>query len=167
MKGHIMTETSARFALPHIMPGQAQKEAFHNEALTLIDAALHPVAETLGDNVPPAAPQPGQCWIVGASPTGAWSGQAGKLAAWTDGGWRFVAPPEGMRVALRGTGLAAIRTASGWEQGVVRASSVAIGGVQVVGARQPAIASAVSGNEVRDALNAALAALRAHGLIAS
>ena len=162
-----MTETSARFGLPHIMPGQAQKEVFHNEAIMLIDAALHPAAETLGDNVPPATPQIGQIWIVGASPTGAWAGKAGTLAAWTAGGWRFIAPVEGMRVALRGTGLAATRTASGWEQGVVRASSVAIGGVQVVGARQPAIPSLPTGNEIREVVNAVLAALRAHGLIAS
>lgn len=34
-----MTDTSARFALPLILPGQAQKEIFHNEALALLDAA--------------------------------------------------------------------------------------------------------------------------------
>ena len=39
-----MTERSARFALPLLQPGQAQKEVFHNEALTavalLIEAAV-------------------------------------------------------------------------------------------------------------------------------
>ena len=32
-----MTERSTRFALPFILPGQAQKEAFHNEAVAAID----------------------------------------------------------------------------------------------------------------------------------
>ena len=64
-------------------------DAVIDTTLVRIDAALHPVAETLGDDDPPASPVPGQCWIVGTTPTGAWSGQAGALAAWTNGGWRL------------------------------------------------------------------------------
>jgi hypothetical protein len=37
--------TTARFALPLIAPGQAQKEVYHNEALTAVDAALHACIE--------------------------------------------------------------------------------------------------------------------------
>ena len=37
--------TTVRFALPLIAPGQAQKEAYHNEALAAIDAALHACVE--------------------------------------------------------------------------------------------------------------------------
>ena len=69
-----MTETSARFALPFILPGQAQKEAFHNEALALIDAALHAcVAGDPTDEVP-TVPAAGESWIVGPGATGAWAG---------------------------------------------------------------------------------------------
>mgnify|MGYP006199852597 CR=1 FL=1 len=33
-----MSDATARFALPFILPGQAQKELFHNEALTRLEA---------------------------------------------------------------------------------------------------------------------------------
>ncbi|MEG8028176.1 DUF2793 domain-containing protein [Sphingomonas aerolata] len=67
-------ETSARTGLPLLQPGQAQKEMGHNEALALIDLLLQPTVVTVGLNVPPAAPAPGACWIVGAAPTGDWGG---------------------------------------------------------------------------------------------
>jgi len=87
-----MSDTTPRLALPFILPGQAQKEAFHNEALALVDAALHVcVAGDPGDAIPPD-PAPGESWIVGPDPAGAWAGKANQLATWSDGGWRFIAP---------------------------------------------------------------------------
>ncbi len=66
-----MTETSARFALPFILPGQAQKEIFHNEALVLVDAALHACVEGDPADEVPADPDPGQSWIVEPGAAGA------------------------------------------------------------------------------------------------
>lgn len=166
-----MTEASARFALPLIQSGQAQKELYHNEALTLLDVALHPTVQAVAVNTPPTAPAPGQCWIVGASPSGAWAGQAQAIAGWTAGGWRFVAPVEGMLAWVVADGLWARRATSGWVLGELAASSVKIGGVQVVGARQAAVAAPSGGStvdaEARTALAAVIAALSSHGLIAS
>ena len=68
---------TARFALPLLHAGQAQKELFHNEALVLADGLLQPCVEALGLDTPPPSPAPGQCWIVGDSPTGAWAGFGG------------------------------------------------------------------------------------------
>lgn len=87
-----------RFALPLLAVAQAQKEATHNEALTLIDALLHAAVEDGPLAAPPGAPMEGQCWIVGAAPTGAWTGQGGSIALWTSGGWRFFAAREAMRI---------------------------------------------------------------------
>lgn len=162
-----MTEASARFGLPHIMAGQAQKEVWHNEALALIDAALHPLAQTIGGNTPPGSPALGECHIVGPAPTGAWSGKANALAAWTVGGWRFLTPVEGMRVWLAASDIHARWDGSAWTQGVVAASAVHVAGIQVVCARQAAIPSVAGGNDVRESLNDVIDALRAHGLIAT
>ncbi|WP_298190200.1 DUF2793 domain-containing protein [Novosphingobium sp.] len=76
--------------------GQSQKEATVNEALVATDVLLHPAVEAVV-TAPPASPANGQCWLVGASATGLFAGQTNRIAAWTEGGWRFVAPREGMR----------------------------------------------------------------------
>jgi hypothetical protein len=93
-----MTEylQSARWKLPLLAVSQMQKEVTHNEAVTLIDALIAPVVEASGVDTPPLAPLVGQCWLVGAAPSGAWTGAAQHLACWTSGGWRLVAPRSGM-----------------------------------------------------------------------
>lgn len=166
-----MAESSSRFALPYLQPGQAQKEVFHNEALTTIDALLHPVVQTAGDNAPPGSPAIGQCWIVGGSPTGAWTGQAGMVALWSEGGWRFVAPVDGMTLWLASAQVWARRSGSIWIIGDIPANTISVAGLQILGARQPAIADPAGGTvvdtEARGTITALLAALRTHGLIAT
>jgi hypothetical protein len=166
-----MADASSRFALPYLQPGQAQKEVFHNEALTTVDALLHAAAQSAGDDDPPGSPTAGQCWIVGSSPTGAWSGHGGAVAAWSEGGWRFIAPREGMLLWVIDAQLWARRGPGGWIIGDVPAQSVSVAGTQVVGTQQPAVASPSGGAtvdaEARTALSSLLAAMRAHGLIAT
>ena len=165
-----MAETSARLALPLLVPGQAQKELFHNEALAAIDLALQASVVAVGLETPPASPDIGQCWIVGAVPVGAWNGQAGALAGWTTGGWRFVAPVEGMAVWDSAAGQLARRVGGLWVSGAVTGARLIVDGVQVVGTQRPAIAAPTGGGtvdvQVRDTVTAILAALRSHGLIA-
>ena len=166
-----MTDTTSRLALPLLQPGQAQKELFHNEALALLDAIVDAVAETIGDAAPPPSPMPGKAWIVGAAPTGAWAGHALALAAWTDGGWRFVDLPEGTLLWVRAASSYARRATDAWLIGDLPLARVTVGGVQVLGAREPAIATPTGGTtpdpEARTAIAALLAALRNHGLIAT
>lgn len=164
-----MTDSSARFALPHILPGQAQKELYHNEALAILDGALHAAAESFGEDVPPGNPDVGQSWIVGSAPTGDWAGEDGTLAVWTAGGWRFVTPVEGMTVWLRDGGIFARWTEAGWVEGEIAGSVLRLGDNQVVGERLPAIADPSGGGmvdaEARAAIAAILTALRTHGLV--
>ena len=164
-----MGDVTARFALPLLAAGQAQKEIFHNEAITMLEALVQPVAQTQGDNDPPAVPQEGASWIVGTSPTGAWAGQADAVATWTSGGWRFVTPVSGMTMWVEDRAVPALYAGGAWQVGIVKATAVMIDGEQVVGARQSAIAAPDGGatvdGEARAAVSAILTALRIHGLI--
>lgn len=160
---------TARLGMPMLQPGQAQKELYHNEALALIDLALHATVTAIGLDIPPASPTPGASWIIGAAPTGAWAGAAHQLAGWTAGGWRFVVPTEGMTAWSIADGLEARFVGGAWIIGEAQAARLKIGGVQVVGAQQPDIAVPSGGTtidaEARTALALILGALSVHGLI--
>ena len=75
-----MTDVTPRLGFPLLASGQAQKEITHNEALTQADMLVQAVVQAVAPPAIPVAPQPGQCWIVGASPTGDWAGKAGQVA---------------------------------------------------------------------------------------
>jgi hypothetical protein len=87
-----MVEMTPRLSLPLLQAGQAQKEALHNEAITILDAMTGGLIETIGDNAPPPSPVLGQTWIVGPVPVGEWAGLAQSVAVWTAGGWRLRRP---------------------------------------------------------------------------
>nr|WP_295468942.1 DUF2793 domain-containing protein [Mesorhizobium sp.] len=90
-----MADQTLTLNLPYIMPSQAQKHVTHNQALEILDAVvqLAVLSRTVPD--PPVAPEEGDRYIVGAAPTGAWSGHAGKLAVSRLGGWAVIAPLAG------------------------------------------------------------------------
>tara|TARA_B100000678_G_scaffold173937_1_gene145120 strand:+ start:492 stop:998 length:507 start_codon:yes stop_codon:yes gene_type:complete len=164
-------EHTDRLGLPLLWAGQAQKELFHNEALTLIDIGVQASVVAVGVSDPPSDPQHGACWIVGPLGRGAWEGQDQALAGWTGGGWRFIAAREGMMVWSKADGMTARYRSGQWQVGEVTARSVSIGGYQVLGEREAAILDPVGGEivdgEAREALKSVLLALRAHGLIAA
>jgi hypothetical protein len=164
-----MAESTPRFSLPLILPGQAQKELFHNEALALLDAAMHCEVEGAGIGDPPSDPEEGQCWIVGAGAGGAWAGRENAIAMWTASGWRFVDPARGMTARDRDSGLDRRFDGTGWSDGAVQGSRFEVDGVKVVGNRQPAVPSPSGGTtidvEARLAIAGLIEALMQHGLI--
>lgn len=66
---------------------------------------------------PPGSPADEALYIVAGSPTGAWSGQAGKLAYWltSSGAWQFIAPREGMFVHVNDEDVYYKYNGSSWE----------------------------------------------------
>lgn len=160
-----------RLNLPFLSAGQAQKEFTHNEALQTLDAIVAGGVEEPPRTAPPTSPSAGACYIVAPSPTGAWAGKSQSIAAYTSGGWRFVAPLEGMSAYVRSAGVWATYRSGAWELGVVRGTSIVVAGQQVVGSRSGAIASPSGGTTVdgaaRSAIDQILTALRQHGLIES
>ncbi len=164
-----MTDTTARLALPMIVPGQAQKEMTHNEGLARLDAAIQASVIAVGIDSPPADPVEGQCWIVGASPVAAWAGKANTLASWTAGGWRFVMPTEGFHVWLVGEQVEARFLSGVWDIGSARADRIILAGEAILGAAVDPIDAPTGGgtvdSECRTAVSAILAALRHHKLM--
>ena len=148
-------ETTPRLGLWTLIPGQAQKETSVNEALHLLDAIVGGAVEEPARASPPATPTLGTSYIVADQASGEWSGHDGAIAAFTLGGWRYVAPTDGLTVLEQSTGSTLRYRSGAWEQ--------------VLGAPQPAIPDVMGGttadSESRAAIAAILSALRAHGLI--
>jgi len=162
--------TTDRLMLPLLNAGQAQKEFIHNEALARIDMATQCGVESADLTAPPASPIAGQCWIVATGASGAWTGQDGCIAGWTDGGWRFLAPSEGYAAFAIDRGHRLEHDGAVWRDAAVRGDGVYFGGVRIIGAQAGAIADPAGGStpdpESRNAIAEILAALRGHGLIA-
>jgi hypothetical protein len=88
-------DDTPNLVLPYIMAAQAQKHVTHNEAIRALDALVQLAVLDRDLSAPPVSPADGARYIIAASPTGAWAGEAGSIAAWQDGAWRFYAPREG------------------------------------------------------------------------
>jgi hypothetical protein len=99
------------FAL--VAQNQAQKEVTVNSALLAIDAILNTGAISKAVATPPGSPAAGDVYIVGSSPTGAWSGKAGQIAYFQDI-WLFVVPREGMNLWVSNEDICYHYTGSAW-----------------------------------------------------
>ena len=112
----------------------------------------------------------GRLYCVAASGTsGVFAGHEASHAGYGDGGWRFIAPVEGLRLTEQASGVEVAYRGGAWTTGSVRANEVVVGANKVVGARGAAIPDATGGTVIdsqsRAALGLILAALRTHGLI--
>lgn len=88
-------DLTPKLGLPYLVAAQAQKHVTHNEALRALDAVVQIGVIDRHLSAPPSAPSEGDCYIVAAAATGAWSTHDQKLAAWQDGAWMFYAPKKG------------------------------------------------------------------------
>lgn len=89
-----------RFKLPLLATGQAKKEIFHNEALTLLDFLVCPAVIASHEDPSTLQPSEGDGWLVGSNPLGDWISRADQVAIWSAGGWRFVEPFENLELFL-------------------------------------------------------------------
>lgn len=103
MPDPIFDSRTARFDLPLLFSGQAQKEGFVNEMAARIDAMLH-IAIEAEQPAPAASPLDGQAWLISATPSGAWTGKGGQIAARQAGNWLYFLPRHGLRLFNRATG---------------------------------------------------------------
>ncbi len=90
-----MPDHSPNLDMPFIKPSQAQKHVTHNEALEHIDALAQLTVKRFNATNPPADPDPGICYALGAGATNDWAGQDGTIAYRAQNGWIFLPPKEG------------------------------------------------------------------------
>jgi hypothetical protein len=109
-----MPDESPILKLPYILPAQAQKHVTHNEALRILDIVTQLSVISRGLNTPPATPSLGNRYIVGSSPTGAWAGQAHRIAFFGEAGWEFVVPLTGWQAFVQASGDIAAWDGTDW-----------------------------------------------------
>lgn len=91
-------------------------------SLDLPDASVLPmelnlpfgVAVEATQNDPPGSPTTGLYYVVGATPTGAWTGQAGKVATWDGAAWVYISPYVGATVYDRSLGFRLVYRSGAW-----------------------------------------------------
>lgn len=117
--------TTPDYGIPYIAASQAQPEITHNEAITLLQALLNGVISR-GLDTPPVSPDPGDAYIIGSSPTGAWAGRENGIAVYFGTAWLIIpgndsdgdpiamgARQEGMSIWVRDEGLFCVWRAVG------------------------------------------------------
>lgn len=84
-----------RLGINMMATNDLQKEVVFNEAIIAFDAL---VARSVinRQNSPPGSPVDGATYIVGALPSGAWTGHANEIAFWYNG-WRYILPTNKMK----------------------------------------------------------------------
>jgi hypothetical protein len=105
--------TTPNLKMPYLVAAQAQKEVTHNDALNDLDclAQLSVIDGAL--SVPPVSPDIGDTYIIGESPSGAWSGFAGNVTAYY-AGWKFKTPKIGWTAFSQSENRLVCCTGSGW-----------------------------------------------------
>jgi hypothetical protein len=91
-----MSDETTRLHLAQLVSLQELNAVTWNEALAGIDTLVDLCLLGTSVNTPPASPADGDAYLVGANPTGAWLGSAYKIAACSDGTWRFLVPFKGL-----------------------------------------------------------------------
>lgn len=120
-------DDTARLGLPLLQAAQAQKHVTVNAALARIDGLLPLVIVARDRTDPPAAAAEGAVWAVPEGATGAWAGQAGRLALARNGGWDFVTPQRGWQAFFEAEGRSAIHDGGGWVMGALTLSPFGAG----------------------------------------
>ena len=109
-------DTSPNLQLAYLMAAQSQKHVTYNEAMRALDVLVQQAVLDKDLAAAPASPADGDRYIVAAGPTGAWAGQAGKIAAYQDGAWAFYSPREGWLAWVADEDVLYVHDGAGWDE---------------------------------------------------
>jgi len=145
----IFGPTTPGVGLPLLIPGQAQKEFFINQALGILDAML-PSIVLASQSAPPSSANNGDCYRVTAMGAQAWEGCDDHIAVRIGDDWHFIPPQEGMRIFDAEAGYLLVFRAA-WQR---------------ADAPTPPVSGAVIDAEARATLEQLIQALRSVGILA-
>ena len=110
--------------LPPVVDSEPDGATYGNDMrllMRMLQVLIQPNVISMALSAPPASPANGATYIVGASPSGAWAGQANNFAFWTlddpnvpTGKWEFYVPLEGWLVGNQADGNVYKFTGSAW-----------------------------------------------------
>lgn len=109
-----MSDSTPRLMLAELVDGQEMDAMTINDALIQLDAVTGLYLKGSAAVTPPTTPADGDMYLLGAAPTGAWTGRAYKLAYCLDGGWRFYTPFAGLCALAADQGRLIIFDGSAW-----------------------------------------------------
>jgi len=133
-----MTVTTPRLKIQQLAASQAQKHVTVNEGFVQLDALTNAYFASRSVAAPPGSPTDGTTYLVAASPTGAWTGQAGKIAYALDGAWIFYAPFTGLTAYVVDETILIAYNGSAW---VDYSSLIALQNVSMLGVNATADAT--------------------------
>ncbi len=108
-----MSETPL-LSLPLLLPSQAQKHVTVNEALLRLDGLTQLVLASRSVAEPPEASTDGSVYAVPEGAVNSWSGQGGRIAIRSNGGWVFVQPSAGWRAFIEDEWAVALHDGESW-----------------------------------------------------
>lgn len=123
-----------RLSMPYLIAGQAQKEISHNDALNDMDSLAQISVINKTTATPPATPAEGDSYIIAASPTGVWAGNANAIASYYSG-WRIKTPKTGWFAYVQAEAVFYLFDGSAWNvyKGVVPLGSAAVPSYSFIG----------------------------------
>lgn len=112
---------STQLGAPDLAANQANAHTTVNEQVGYLDAHVHLAVINRTTTTPPGSPTTGDRYLIAASPTGAWTGQAGSVAVYINGGWKFSTPKEGWWLWDNATDKMFRYTGSAWKEVAIEA----------------------------------------------
>ena len=110
------TDRTHRLGLPYLANDQAQKHVTVNEGLRALDALVHTSVLSAAADAQPAAPAPGDAYLLTPARTGeAWASMPqDALAAFQDGAWAAFSPKVGMTAWVADEGRHRVWDGAAW-----------------------------------------------------
>lgn len=118
--------------IPEMASTQEERSVTFNEAVAKLEAGagLFPALD-VNLNTPPGSPVDGDVYVLGAAPTGAWSGHGSNIAVFYNASWRYMPARSGLLAyAVNDDSFYRYKTGYGWEVTTIAAGGGGVGTTQ-------------------------------------